>query len=921
MAETELAERRGGGNDALRVFISYSRADISAAESVADALTRNGFDVKIDVRDLPYGEEWQAELAGFIAGSDTVVWLVSPDSVRSRWVNWELGEVVRLSKRLVPVRVRDVDPDTLPESLGRINLLPNRGSYDPGEHEQALVATLNTNRAWLRKATSLAEMATEWQAARRDRARLLRGRALKDAEAWAARPPRDVPAPASDTLGLILASRRAEQWRRRMAVGATAAVTLAGISLAWFGQLQAQNAREQERVALASSAQRRNEVARTLLESESQVGAAVGSLSASTPEEAQAIERVRGAWADRLTPIRDLLRSDGTKLWQVAGKQVISAGGGLATYDDGVVIAYAQLSPDQNLLFDSLGRILVLDGEANIVRSWRWKDGPGTEELGDALIKGAGIETRGLSRLKLFSAGPGVAIAVGSIEATYSGGEEGYGAYIDVTNGFGMQVPLSQREIDGPEASGGACGHSVTISSGTLAAIRQLYAARNVPAPFSVGDADGRAQLCIEAAYGPSGAIQAAAVGELGFIAPAGQVLTLPVLGPETSMWRETDKPSIERRRHGGPSRTIESVGGDFTTPFLPEQTFFERAMFRGTKQSSHARSAVEYHRYGNGFETLPPALRIYAHGEGFVVAGLFFDRWTLPEICWFGADWVVERCTDLGAIYDTGGGVFLTPSGDHAVVAGMEGLGSFSLAVVDMDRRTMRAPRQRTSKTVVEVFMRDDGQSLTAIDDLGVVWSYRFPDMELISTYDLRWPPSEEGPFRLGRQHLDFSSRGVVRRLDLETQVPVWIAAPFDLDTDIVAASISSDGALVMVTAANGQIRVLDAPTGMPLTSAFDPDTDCRSIEHDEDLELAEIDCDTGTLQRALRSSPSSEAVAPELVNFALDSPDAAERFFATVPAFSLGALASASPDIELPPVAGTVDEFIEANGRTASE
>lgn len=107
----------------LKVFLSYSRRDMAVAERLVSLLEERGMEVLIDRRDLPYGEEWQAELADFIRMSDTVVWLVSPDSIASKWVNWELGEVGRLSKRMVPVRIREIDPEGLPELLGKIHLL------------------------------------------------------------------------------------------------------------------------------------------------------------------------------------------------------------------------------------------------------------------------------------------------------------------------------------------------------------------------------------------------------------------------------------------------------------------------------------------------------------------------------------------------------------------------------------------------------------------------------------------------------------------------------------------------------------------------------------------------------------------------------------------------------------------------------
>jgi hypothetical protein len=90
----------------LKVFVSYSRHDRTIADAIVARLELSYFDVIIDRRDLPYGEEWQQELSDFIQACDTVIWLVSPDSIESHWCNWELGEVARTKKRLMPIRIR-----------------------------------------------------------------------------------------------------------------------------------------------------------------------------------------------------------------------------------------------------------------------------------------------------------------------------------------------------------------------------------------------------------------------------------------------------------------------------------------------------------------------------------------------------------------------------------------------------------------------------------------------------------------------------------------------------------------------------------------------------------------------------------------------------------------------------------------------
>ena len=64
----------------MRVFLSYSRRDTAVADRMVVDLEARGIGVDIDRRDLPYGEEWQDELAGFIRRADTIVWLASATS-------------------------------------------------------------------------------------------------------------------------------------------------------------------------------------------------------------------------------------------------------------------------------------------------------------------------------------------------------------------------------------------------------------------------------------------------------------------------------------------------------------------------------------------------------------------------------------------------------------------------------------------------------------------------------------------------------------------------------------------------------------------------------------------------------------------------------------------------------------------------
>ena len=218
----------------LKIFISYSRRDLRIADSFVVELEAQNFEVIIDRRDLPYGEEWQKELADFIQSSDTVLWLISEASLASKWVKWELGEVERLKKRLVPVRIANVDPDSLPELLHKIHALPAEAAFDFSQHLSLLIRTLNTNAAWLKEATRLSDRARQWEAKEQDEAQLLRGRALFDAESWVNAKPPSAPAINSEILDLLLHSRQAVSRRQRRTVALSILLAIGGFGLAFY---------------------------------------------------------------------------------------------------------------------------------------------------------------------------------------------------------------------------------------------------------------------------------------------------------------------------------------------------------------------------------------------------------------------------------------------------------------------------------------------------------------------------------------------------------------------------------------------------------------------------------------------------------------------------------------------------------------
>jgi hypothetical protein len=198
----------------LKAFISYSRKDSDFAEDLLLALEAAGFEPYLDKHDIVPGEPWEARLDRLIQAADTVVYVISPDSIRSERCEWEVRRTEELSKRLIPVVWRDVAEQDTPARLKRLNYVFFCGegrSFARGL--AALVQALKTDIDWIREHTAIGELATRWQGKGRIEALLLRGDEIANAKVWTQRRPKDAPEPTLLQREFIAESEKAEQAR------------------------------------------------------------------------------------------------------------------------------------------------------------------------------------------------------------------------------------------------------------------------------------------------------------------------------------------------------------------------------------------------------------------------------------------------------------------------------------------------------------------------------------------------------------------------------------------------------------------------------------------------------------------------------------------------------------------------------------
>ena len=105
----------GFGDGKLKVFISYSRRDAAFASELLTGLEIAGFEPFLDTHDIAPGEPWEDRLGRLIESADTVVYVISPNSVGSAHCLWEVEKTEALAKRLLPIVWQQVEEGKVPD--------------------------------------------------------------------------------------------------------------------------------------------------------------------------------------------------------------------------------------------------------------------------------------------------------------------------------------------------------------------------------------------------------------------------------------------------------------------------------------------------------------------------------------------------------------------------------------------------------------------------------------------------------------------------------------------------------------------------------------------------------------------------------------------------------------------------------------
>lgn len=235
-------------------FISYSRRDKAFVQKLNDSLDASGIHAWVDWEGIELASDWMQTITTAIQGADAFIFIISPDSLKSKVCAEELELALKFNKKLIPVLHREpTKSQKMHEKLSATNWVYMRKDDQFEETIPRLVESIQTDLEWVSKHTQLLNQATEWERRSRNNSYLLQGTGLEEAEKWMAEAAnKDNRQVLPLQAEFIQASRKSAERRQRIVLAGVSAALVISIVLSILALLARNDAKQQEALAIES---------------------------------------------------------------------------------------------------------------------------------------------------------------------------------------------------------------------------------------------------------------------------------------------------------------------------------------------------------------------------------------------------------------------------------------------------------------------------------------------------------------------------------------------------------------------------------------------------------------------------------------------------------------------------------------------
>jgi hypothetical protein len=176
--------------DQISLFISYARnPSLQLAHQLHDTLIALNYNVWFDKSDIPLGVDFQEQINIGIEKADYFIFVLTPNSIQSRYCKIEIDFAKKYNKRIIPLLHQPVDGiENIDEEIKKINWTDfSNAEKTAGDFESSVLRlkdTLENGKDMVTVHTTLLKRALAWTRNREDEDLLLSFNDLQEAERW-----------------------------------------------------------------------------------------------------------------------------------------------------------------------------------------------------------------------------------------------------------------------------------------------------------------------------------------------------------------------------------------------------------------------------------------------------------------------------------------------------------------------------------------------------------------------------------------------------------------------------------------------------------------------------------------------------------------------------------------------------------------
>ncbi len=116
-ASISISTKNGSSQTCDDIFISYSRRDLVFAKNLVEKLTNASLKVWFDQNNIPEAVNFRTEIERGIINAHNFIFIISSDSIGSRYCREEIEIALKYGKRIIPILCRMPNANEIKDSM------------------------------------------------------------------------------------------------------------------------------------------------------------------------------------------------------------------------------------------------------------------------------------------------------------------------------------------------------------------------------------------------------------------------------------------------------------------------------------------------------------------------------------------------------------------------------------------------------------------------------------------------------------------------------------------------------------------------------------------------------------------------------------------------------------------------------------